>query len=138
MSILLFRRHGRSQTKFGEGWIWVCMHRILSYLPAVLGFITVKICGAWWLIGRFVTFRLECRMQVESRSSRHVGTLGKSFARSYLWRFGMKLRHSICPRQQKFRAMNGAHLASPIRGELGYAHRPQLGSQIHCPNGNQI
>ena len=25
------------------------------------------------------------------------------------------------PRQQKFRAMNGAHLASPIRGELGYA-----------------
>src|SRR6218665_1650328 len=34
--------------------------------------------------------------------------------------------------------MNGAHLASPIRGELGYAHRPQLGSQIHCPIGNQI
>src|SRR6218665_3907277 len=28
------------------------------------------------------------------------------------------------PRQQKFRAMNGAHLASPIRGELGYAHWP--------------
>src|SRR6218665_187695 len=27
----------------------------------------------------------------------------------------------------------GAHLTSPIRGELGYAHRPQLGSQIHCP-----
>src|SRR6218665_1001014 len=27
---------------------------------------------------------------------------------------------------QKFRAMNGAHLASPIRGELGYAHWPQL------------
>src|SRR6218665_3697542 len=25
------------------------------------------------------------------------------------------------PRHQKFRAMNGAHLASPIRGELGYA-----------------
>src|SRR6218665_1671249 len=34
--------------------------------------------------------------------------------------------------------MNGAHLASPIRGELGYAHWPQLGSQIHCPIGNQI
>src|SRR6218665_1769368 len=32
------------------------------------------------------------------------------------------------PRQQKFRAMNGAHLASPIRGELGYAHWPQLGT----------
>src|SRR6218665_38464 len=42
------------------------------------------------------------------------------------------------PRQQKFRAMNGAHLASPIRGELGYAHRPQLDSQIHCPTGTQI
>src|SRR6218665_192541 len=27
----------------------------------------------------------------------------------------------------------GAHLTSPIRGELGYAHRPQLGSQIYCP-----
>ena len=34
--------------------------------------------------------------------------------------------------------MNGAHLASPIREELGYAHWPQLGSQIHCPIGNQI
>src|SRR6218665_2468468 len=42
------------------------------------------------------------------------------------------------PRQQKFRAMNGAHLASPITGELGYAQRPHLGSQIHCPIGNQI
>src|SRR6218665_66962 len=42
------------------------------------------------------------------------------------------------PRQQKFRAMNGAHLASPIRGELGYAQWPQLGSQIHSPIGNQI
>src|SRR6218665_506286 len=34
------------------------------------------------------------------------------------------------PRQQKYRAMNGAHLASPIRGELGYAHWPQLGTQF--------
>ena len=34
------------------------------------------------------------------------------------------------PRQQKFRAMNGAHLASPIRGELGYAHWPQLRTQF--------
>src|SRR6218665_2436441 len=39
------------------------------------------------------------------------------------------LLHSL-PRQQKFRAMNGAHLASPIRGELGYAHWPQLGTQF--------
>ena len=34
------------------------------------------------------------------------------------------------PRQQKNNAMNGAHLASPIRGELGYAHWPQLGTQF--------
>src|SRR6218665_3856437 len=34
--------------------------------------------------------------------------------------------------------MNGAHLASPIRGELGYAHWPQLGSQIYCIIENQI
>jgi len=34
--------------------------------------------------------------------------------------------------------MNGAHFASPIRGELGYAHRLQLGSQIHCPIGHPI
>ena len=47
-------------------------------------------------------------------------------------------KFSSMPRQQKFRAMNGAHLASPIRGELRYAHWPQLGSQIHCPIGNQI
>src|SRR6218665_3027793 len=34
------------------------------------------------------------------------------------------------PRQQKFRTMNWAHLASPIRGELGYAHWPQLGYNL--------
>src|SRR6218665_16719 len=33
--------------------------------------------------------------------------------------------------------MNGAHLASPIRGELGYAHWPQLGTQIWDPLGKQ-
>src|SRR6218665_3662890 len=48
------------------------------------------------------------------------------------------LKQKIYPRQQKFRAMNVAHLASPIRGELSYAHRPQLGSRIHCPIGNLI
>ena len=36
----------------------------------------------------------------------------------------------LLPRQQKIDAMNGAHLASPIRGELGYAHWPQLGTQF--------
>src|SRR6218665_701844 len=48
--------------------------------------------------------------------------------------YGLRVRACVCiytkPRQQKFRAMNGAHLASPIRGELGYAHWPQLGTQF--------
>src|SRR6218665_148850 len=54
----------------------------------------ITISGAWWLIdqkgGGF-----------ESRSSRHVLTFGKSFTRNCLWRFGVKLRHSI-------RAVSGA------------------------------
>jgi len=44
-----------------------------------------------------------CRF--ESRSSRHIGTLGKSFSHSCLWRFNVKLRHSI-------RAVLGALLSS--------------------------
>ena len=52
-------------------------------------------CRAWWLIGRFVAFRPKgCGF--ESRSIRHAGTFGKSFTHSFLWRFGVKLRHSIC------------------------------------------
>ena len=31
----------------------------------------------------------------DSRSSHHVGILGKSLTHSCLWRFGVKLRHSI-------------------------------------------
>src|SRR6218665_3330491 len=42
------------------------------------------------------------------------------------------------PRQQKINAMNGAHLASPIRGELGYAHWPPAGNPIYLPIGHQI
>ena len=56
------------------------------------------------LIGRVDAFRPKGR-GFESRSSRHVGTLGKSFARSCLWRLGVKLRHSI-------RAVSGASLSS--------------------------
>src|SRR6218665_824683 len=44
----------------------------------------------------------------------------------------------LFPDSKNLGPMNGAHLASPINGELGYAHRPQLGSQFHCPIGNQI
>ena len=59
------------------------------------------------------------------------------------------------PRQQIFRAMNGAHLASPVRGErlvmlIGPTWEPNLlpywalnlgpiiGKQDVCPNGCQI
>src|SRR6218665_3516648 len=45
-------------------------------------------------IGRVEAFRQEDR-GYESRSSRHVGTLGKSLTHRCLWRFGVKLRHSI-------------------------------------------
>ena len=41
-----------------------------------------------------------------------------------------RLTCEISPRQQKINEMNGAHLVSPIRGELGYAHWPQLGTQF--------
>ena len=51
-------------------------------------------CGAWWLTGRFVAFSPKGR-GFESRYGRRVGTLGKSFTRNYLWRFGVKLRHWI-------------------------------------------
>src|SRR6218665_1815028 len=50
--------------------------------------------GTWWLIGRTDAFRPKGR-GLESRSSRNVGTLGKSFTHRCLWRFGVKLRHSI-------------------------------------------
>src|SRR6218665_2173007 len=56
------------------------------------------------LICRIDAYRPKGRW-FESRSSRHVGTLGKFFTRSYLWRFGVKLRNSI-------RAVSGAPLSS--------------------------
>ena len=38
----------------------------------------------------------EIRAGFESRSSRHVGTLGKSFTHNCLWCFGVKRQHSVC------------------------------------------
>ena len=61
-------------------------------------------CGTWWLIGIFVAFSPMSR-GFESRSGRNLGTLGKSFTSSCLWRFGLKLRRSI-------RAMSGEPLSS--------------------------
>ena len=60
-----------------------------------ISFLLLQSCGAWWLIGRFGAFRPKGWV-FESRSGRHVGTLVKYFTHSCLWRFGMKLRHSIC------------------------------------------
>ena len=60
--------------------------------------------GRAWRIGRVDAFSQKGH-GFDSRSSRHVGTLGKSFIHSCLWRFGMKFRHSI-------RAVSGAPLSS--------------------------
>ena len=60
--------------------------------------------GAWWLIGRFYAFPLKSR-GFKSRSGCHIGTLGKSFTYCCLWRFGVKLWHSI-------HAVSGALLSS--------------------------
>ena len=50
-----------------------------------------NVCDAWWLIGIFVAFLPESH-EFESHSSRHDGTLDRSFTRSCLCRFGVKLQ----------------------------------------------
>src|SRR6218665_1732986 len=62
-----------------------------------------------WLNSRFDADRPKGR-GFDSRFSHQVKSLGKSFARSCLWRFGIKLRHSI-------RALSGAPLSSSGLGE---------------------
>ena len=54
----------------------------------------IRTCGAWWLSGRFVAFRLNGH-RFESHSGRHIGPLDKSFTHSCTWRFCVKLRHCI-------------------------------------------
>src|SRR6218665_3941128 len=61
-----------------------------------------------WRIGRDDAFRPKGH-GFDSRSSRHVGTLYKFLTHSCLWRFGVKLRHSI-------RDASGAPLSRPISG----------------------
>ena len=58
----------------------------------------------WWRFGRVDAFRPKYH-ESYSRSSRNVGTLGKSFTHSCLWRFSVKFRHSV-------RAVSGAPLSS--------------------------
>src|SRR6218665_2750560 len=71
--------------------LWLCSFHVL-------------ICGAWWLFGRVDNFCPKGHW-CDSRSRRHVGTLGMYFTHSCLWLIGMKFRHSI-------RAVSGAHLSS--------------------------
>ena len=77
----------------------------------------IQYCETWWRIGRVEAFRPKGR-GFESRSNRDVGTLGKSITRSCLWRFGVKLRHSI-------RAMSGA-LVSILLADLKRHYRNGL------------
>src|SRR6218665_3420727 len=78
-----------------------CFSPVFS--KAVVGLLIHK-HGTWWRIGRVEAFRPEGG-GFECRSSCHLGTLGKSLTHSCLWRFGMKLRHSI-------RAVSEAPLSS--------------------------
>src|SRR6218665_2639076 len=71
-------------------------------------------------------FRKKDRTSPRPLPVGYAPTTGDRSYKTFLW-----LRIPRCnPRQQKFRAMNGANLASPIKGELGYAHWPQLGTQF--------
>ena len=78
----------------GTGNFWLLQHLVKN---------AHLTCGTWWSIGWVDSFQPESR-GFDSHSSHHVGTLGKSLAHSCLWRFGVKLRHSI-------RAMSGALLS---------------------------
>jgi len=80
------------------------LHRVHTHPFLECHWAMIGACAAWWLIGRFVPF-VRTVVGSESHCSHHVGTLGKSFTCSCLWRFGVKLRHSI-------RAVSGAPLSS--------------------------
>src|SRR6218665_1993860 len=70
--------------------------------PLLCSSISLLNCWPWWRIGRVDAFRPDGR-GFESRSSRHVGTLGKSFTYSCLYSASaFKLRHSVncCGRER--------------------------------------
>ena len=60
--------------------------------------------GRVWRIGLVDAFRPKGH-GFDSRSSRHVETLGKSLTHNCLWRFGVKFRHRI-------RDVSGVRLSS--------------------------
>ena len=68
--------------------------------------------GHVWHIGRVNTFRPKGHW-FDSRSTRHVWTLCKSFTHSCLWRFDVKFKRSI-------RAVSGAPLSSSGLEEVLY------------------
>src|SRR6218665_1868656 len=70
--------------------------KIFDYIQKTTSSLKLKhITRTWWRIDRVEAFQPEdCGF--ESRSSRHKGTLRKSLTHSCLWRFSVKLRHSIC------------------------------------------
>src|SRR6218665_2390599 len=81
----------------------------------------IACCGTWWFFGRVDSCRPEGH-GFESRSSRHVGTLDKSFTHSCLWRFGVKLRHSIRASQfqletQEFQSPDFSNVRTPLLSE---------------------
>ena len=99
------RARGGSQTMDWSGYCFNNEQSLINRICFVQTLIyQCRNCVVWWLIGRFVAFRPRGR-RFEFRSSRHIGTLSKSFTRSCLWHFGVKLRHSI-------RAVSGVPLSS--------------------------
>ena len=77
---------------------------ILSMLVFSTTFLQKRSSWGVWRIGRVDAFHPKGH-GFDSRSSSHIGTLGKSFTQNCLWRFGVKFRHSIC-------AESGAPLSS--------------------------
>src|SRR6218665_1785747 len=66
----------------------------------------IKHINWWGVVAHWLSRRVSSEGSwFDFHYSHHVGTLGKSFARSCLWRIGVKLRHSI-------RAVSGAPLSS--------------------------
>ena len=71
-----------------SGYVYVSGYSCFSWIKLMTR-------GTWWRLGWDDDFQPECR-GFDSHSSRHVGTLGKSFTCSCMpVHFGVKLRYSI-------------------------------------------
>src|SRR5688572_33001859 len=82
--------------------------------------------------------RMEKISWVERRTNEEIlqlveekrSLIGTIRGRQKKWIGHILRSDTLLPRQQNFRGINGACLPSPIRGELGYAHWPQLGTEF--------